>query len=325
MIGHAPGLSTNFETLLYGFHVPLFFFISGVLLSDQKLGLPVYQFFVKQVKEILIPYAAFFIIAYIYWLLTRHHGNSAARFAHTGWAEPIAGLFIGTGSSLVVNLVLWFFPALFCSRLLYYFSRKFFNERTTIVLLLTLAFCHYMLLKIWLFRMWFGLDCALYGVVFLAVGKHFSANLTHANEAKSRLHLVIITMLLLSVYVVASLANGKVDLNNVHLGNFILYFLTAFIGCGIVFGFSCLLPPNSVSQWLSSNTLYIFPLHSLFFKVATGVLQVVFGVSSPYLNGGEIWILVYIVFALVLVVPAIYTLNYLPFYPFAKVRSKIAS
>ncbi|MFA6041547.1 MAG: acyltransferase family protein, partial [Methylophilus sp.] len=47
MIGHALGLSTNFETLLYGFHVPLFFFISGVLLSDQKLGLPVYQFFVK--------------------------------------------------------------------------------------------------------------------------------------------------------------------------------------------------------------------------------------------------------------------------------------
>lgn len=322
VIGHAPGITINFEAILYGFHVPLFFFVSGVLLSDHKLALTPATFIFRQAREILIPYAVFFFIAYAYWLLTRHYGNSAERFANTGWAEPIQGLFIGTGSSLFVNLVLWFFPALFSARLLYYFGRRILGEVPAIVAMFLLAFGHYLLFEKFHVRLWFGIDCALYGVIFLSAGRLCRSDLSLIHNDGKRVPLVIASLVVLVIYVVTVMTNGKADLNNVHVGNFFLYFIASFMGCGVVFGLSCLIRPNAVSQWLSSHTLYIFPLHGLFFKVTTGVLQVFFGISSPYVNGGAAWTLLYTVVGIVLVVPATWVMNRLPFYPFENGRRR---
>ena len=323
VIGHAPGISVDFETILYGFHVPLFFFITGMLLSDRKLGLKATPFIFGQAREILIPYVVFFLIAYAYWLATRNIGNSAERFASMAWTEPIRGLFIGTGSSLFVNVVLWFFPALFSAKLLYYFVRKILGKVLALVALTLLAFGHYWLTQDAPFRLWFGVDCAIYGVVFIAVGRLCRSGLSRIHDTGRKTPLALAALAISTLYLVIALSNGKADLNNAYVGNFMLYFTAAFMGCAAVFGFSCLIRPNACSQWLSVHTLYIFPLHGLFFRITTGVLQVFFGIPSPYDNGGVMWTVIYTIIGIGLVVPAAWVLNKLPFYPYAKTRQEV--
>lgn len=320
VIGHAPGISVDFETMLYGFHVPLFFFVTGILLSDRKLDLTAAAYIVRQAREVLVPFLIFFLIAYAYWLLTRHYGNSAERFATMSWTEPIKGLFIGTGSSLFVNVVLWYFPALFSAKLLYYFARRFLGDVSALIVLTMLAFAHYHVMANFPFRLWFGVDCALYGVVFLAAGRQCRSVLSRIHDGGKKTLVAIAALVVAILYVVVALSNGKADLNNAFVGNFMLYFAAAFMGCGVVFCLSCLIPANACSQWLSTRTLYIFPLHGLFFKVTTGVLQVFLGISSPYLDGGVVWAVIYTIAGVALVVPAAWVLNRLPFYPFAVTR-----
>lgn len=323
VIGHAPGISVDFEIILYGFHVPLFFFITGMLLSDRKLDQKATSFIFGQAREILIPYVVFFLIAYAYWLATRHIGNSAERFASMAWTEPIRGLFIGTGSSLFVNVVLWFFPALFSARLLYYVVRNILGNVLALVALTLLAFGHYSLMENAPYRLWFGVDCAIYGVVFLAAGRLCRSGLSRIHDTDGKMLLAFVALVISILYLVIALSNGKADLNNVYVGNFFLYFTAAFLGCAVVFSLSCLIPSNACSRWLSVHTLYIFPLHGLFFRVTTGVLQVFFGIPSPYDTGGMMWAVIYSIIGIGLVVPAAWVLNKLPFYPYAIARQGV--
>ena len=319
-LGHAPGITPDLVTILYGFHVPLFFFVSGILLAEQKLNVSPTAYLARQAREILIPYAVFFLISYLYWLATRHYGNSAERFAETGWAEPFAGLLVGTGASLYVNNVLWFFPALFCARLLYYAVRRISGDRLALAVFFLLAVAHTLWFGKSSLRLWFGVDCALYGVVFLATGRLCRSVLSHIHDTGDRMSLAAASVLFSVIFLVAAMANGKSDLNNVITGHLFLYFLAAVTGCMAAFCLSCLIPANACSRWLSSHTLYIFPLHALFFKATTGVLQVFFAIPSPYATGSAAWAVLYMSVGIALVAPAAWVLNRLPFPPFTPLR-----
>jgi acyltransferase len=170
VVGHAPGLSKYFEAILYGFHVPLFFFVTGALLSNAKLSSSPKIFILRQARELLIPYLGFFLLSYGYWLLTRHHGNSSERFANTSWVDPLIGFASGKGSSILVNVVLWFFPALFSAKLIYFFVLKFLSKNAALFLLAIFAILYFFIQQFYNFRLWFGIDCAIYGVIFIAAG-----------------------------------------------------------------------------------------------------------------------------------------------------------
>ncbi len=98
---------------LYGFHMPLFFFLSGLTF---KLGEDKRRFFGKKAKGILIPYGIYGIIRFVWLLLYNHFKhNTAAPSA----ASLAVGIFINIRNS-DYSIGLWFLPLLFLAESVVY-------------------------------------------------------------------------------------------------------------------------------------------------------------------------------------------------------------
>ena len=64
VLGHT---SAQLRNLIYGFHMPLFFFLSGVVFNKEKYSI---KGFVKsRFNSLILPYIFFYVLTYVYWLL----------------------------------------------------------------------------------------------------------------------------------------------------------------------------------------------------------------------------------------------------------------
>lgn len=100
---------------IYSFHMPLFFFISGMsflLLAKMYIW--------KQVKHLLIPYLFFSILSFVYW---RWFELPFREDTDVNAMEQFLNIFIAKsgGNSFLYNVVLWFLPCLFVSNILFMF------------------------------------------------------------------------------------------------------------------------------------------------------------------------------------------------------------
>jgi acyltransferase len=120
VLGHTLGISLEVELYIYSFHMPLFFFISGLVLTPTRLSQSWASAARHYGRRLLVPYFLFSIITYIPWVLvTRHYGADAA-LGIEAWQPLIGTLYgIGVGGWLQHNAMLWFFPCLFVLHFVY--------------------------------------------------------------------------------------------------------------------------------------------------------------------------------------------------------------
>lgn len=106
---------------VWPFHMPLFF-ISGLLFSQQY---DFKTFFKKRVHSLLVPYAVFFSITFLYWVFIERY----YRGGQYSIGYELVGLVYGTyeGGHLFFNGVLWFLPCLFATGMLFYPISKLVN------------------------------------------------------------------------------------------------------------------------------------------------------------------------------------------------------
>ena len=76
ILGHSY-ICTPINEIIYTFHMPLFFFLSGYLFSFERY--PSFKKFAwKRFKSLLVPYLWINLITYLFWLLIgRNYGHDA--------------------------------------------------------------------------------------------------------------------------------------------------------------------------------------------------------------------------------------------------------
>lgn len=108
------GWSNN---LVYSFHIPLFFFLSGLVYNNAKYTSFV-TFVKNRAKRLLLPYFIYSVVTWAIWAAFTYvtHRPCDDFFA------PLLQTFIaqGSGGFLVHNVALWFIPCLFFVELIYY-------------------------------------------------------------------------------------------------------------------------------------------------------------------------------------------------------------
>ena len=305
VVGHSPGLNPFTKNVIYSFHMPLFFFISGLLLSENKLSMPYKAYFSSLWKGLGIPYLFFFLVSYLYWLPTHEMAASAAKYGEASWWEPLLGVLIGNGDALFVNVVLWFFTCLFTTSLIFFWARKYFSATFLMVafnftgLVFTLIYD-----PAWPRLPW-GLDNAVVALSFYATGHFFRRYQDAILQRTSKTSARMLALLMLAGVVYLASINGEVDLNTLYFGSQRpLFFISAYMGILALFYFSVSLPTTAVFQWLSKNTIIIFPIHLLMFSVFTGVAVVVFGLPRSFKESSFIWATLFPVLALLASYPA---------------------
>lgn len=252
VLGHVNSSNEQVKSIIYSFHMPLFFFISGLFLYKVKIKsvLEYMQFIRKKLNVLLIPY--------IIWGLL-YSGLSIRNVLLISYGSYHS---IGVSNSLSS---LWFLITLFICWVFWAGIELLTQRRNLANYMWILIF---MLMDIALPHMNKGyplcMDIAISGLIFMLLGDICNRYLSDYIKARKVMDRVIIILLL---YMVLNLLNGMnnveyVLMANRRYGQYSLFLLTAFVGCMICI---CMwMPVNKYTNILGligRNSMPIFLIH----------------------------------------------------------------
>lgn len=320
VVGHVVVFPRWLLEPIFLFHMPLFFFVSGALHGESRLGMKTATYARDLTHRLLVPYGFFFGIAYVFWLATRDLGSRSAKFREVGWHEPLLAFISGGAMDLVVNPVLWFLPCLALTAATFQFLRRRFPAWLVVALsgltlLLVVPWIAAMPGPQWPFgdpsavdrshRLPWGGDLLPASLFFYAVGHACRDGLQRDPARLSAVWRLAIGVSLASLLVAGRPLFGAVDMNQLFFGRSVVMFvLAAAIGIFATLTLASLLPHRSrVVQWLAGNTLVIFALHSLMFIGISGIGKLVLRLS-PETLASPVWGLLQSGLTAALLIPA---------------------
>lgn len=310
VIGHSKGLPDNIVRLIFSFHVPLFFFISGFLLKPDKLADSVPVSAKKILRTLAWPYFLFFCFAYLYWFATRNVGVKAALSAGRPWYDPVAGLLTGLEPDLYINPPLWFFPCLVATVIVYQAARKLLNLTAATCCFAIFGFAVTLAVSRPPYRLLLGLDAMWVALSFYAIGQYVRERAWF--DAMRTGPLFLLGLVSAAVLVGAGQWNDRVDLATMYFGaQPLLYLPVSMFGIVAVLCISKFLPASGIAGWLSENTLVIFPVHFVFLGLVRGAALSLHVIDDNYRYGIG-WSVASSVLAILLCIPVIHVWRRLP-------------
>lgn len=252
VLGHVSTTTAVTQTL-FAFHMPLFFFISGLLFHHHSLQTTL----IRKTRRLLIPYLFFALITWGYWVVIERH----IRHQSNPIMHALGNIIIARGGTdnYPYNAPLWFLPCLFITELLFALGYASLFEKigehskkprisATIIAILALAglllgyACSRSLLPT---RLPLTLDIVPVGFTFYALGflckpmllqniqslpQTVSRHQTDSDNRCSRcnshryiprktLDAIISVILFTTVWLIAQATKLTVDLNNMTISN----------------------------------------------------------------------------------------------------------
>lgn len=224
--GHGGLAIQPIRDIIYVFHMPLFFFLSGVLYRPMS---PI-QTLKKDWRGLLIPYLLLNLICLIPFLLSPLKGT----FSLERLFQRIGAIFMGLGYSheywVPVSTPCWFLIALFLCRMLLSLGHRNFNNvflLSTVAVSVTIIYLLRVIGVDWLVP----LDSALLSIPFLCLGYKLKPYLLKEDQTtRPRIFFLLAVIGLILTYIVYCF-NGAVDTNKCQVGNFLLlYYVGGILG-----------------------------------------------------------------------------------------------
>lgn len=245
--------------LIYSFHMPFFFLVSGMLFNRDKF--PSFgSFLKKRAKRLLLPYLIYSVVTWAIWAVFRVVRGDEVQSL---WM-PLAQTFIaqGSGAYMVHNSALWFIPCLFAVELMYFAVSKF---RTFTRLLLSFSAAALGILMAhcfgdsYLFCLPWNLDAAFLALPFYCVGnlltERFSLQGIYDMMTRKVWASVTVLIALTAVLWVLSRCFGECSMgSSSYQCNEWLFIGRAFVGCTTLLLFSALLA--SFTEKVSDPLVY---------------------------------------------------------------------
>ena len=268
------GWSHNF---VYGFHIFIFFFLSGMMFRKEKYD-SVMSLVKKRFRTLLVPY---FFLSVISWCIWAGYNYLLHNTVESYWM-PLIETFIaqGSGGYLVHNVPLWFIPCLLFVEVVYYLICKHTNTYANILICFLCAIVGYwMVLPNDFFdftKLPWNIEAGLSALVFYCVGNLLISHIGHekimnwvnANKFFSVTIVLVFTILLYF----GTLYNGHVTLGtNVFGKNPFAFYITGICGTISTIVFSLLMTFSNRQlvekkmvtfvRWVGRNSLYFLAVH----------------------------------------------------------------
>ena len=252
--GHMGYTPTKVKLLLYIFHIPLFFFLSGMTLNVDK-NASFYEFFTSKFKTIIIPcflmnISIFFIKSFI----LQPQLILKIDIIHFIKAVIVA-------DRMHIYYQLWFLNVLFLAELVCYFAIKYSDKLYKYIIVFTaLLLCGSLGKKLYELEFWllWSFDLVPYASIFILSGYVLKKNIANVQNYFKKLYFIPA----LAVSLVCGVYNTRVELYYQQINSTFLYFVAAFFGIWASFILFKNIPNIPILEKIGGNTLIYYAYHS---------------------------------------------------------------
>ncbi len=262
ILGHFPFNESNvfFEKLIYAFHMPLFFFISGYLHKDTMFSLPILK---KILYSLIVPYIIYNVVFIVPHFI---------RYDFSIIVEDLKNICL---VRFPANIPTWFFVSLFWVKVFSMFCK---SKQMYIIISLLCVVALY-INNFFPYPETFGIKAAFAAFPFFVIGFLLKDKPFKLIKPKYSTFIFIIVLFLLIVFV------NKYGYVNMYLGIFksiVFYFaIGAIVSIAIVYLSNFLPLKNNIIKTVSRGTMLIVGTHWIiivFFTHFTPNLNFVFSV-----------------------------------------------
>ena len=234
LLGHN---NPPFVRAIYGFHMPIFFILSGYVYKDRNTDRTLTDEIIGLLKGYIIPYLIFGTLNLLLHLLHLRISAPDTPITSAMVTNYILGILTVNTDKMPCCYPMWFLPSFAIAMFIFYLMRrfKFLWDRTIVFVLLTVV-----MFIIGQHTLPVNLQTIIPGILFAEFGyltRHVDAIENHilqkpANQAKTPyiLRLLAITAVFLILAVLCIHYNPvrpRVDISYGKFGNFFLFFLGA--------------------------------------------------------------------------------------------------
>lgn len=238
---------------LYAFHIPLFFFLSGVVFSTKA---DFASFFKSKIRRIIVPYFCLSLPV----IFTNLFFSMRLRFGISDIVKEFV-LFVIQER----HTTFWFIACLFVLNVLMYPLAKYVrSHRLSDIIILFLCLCGILLWRSDVLALPWNIDAALVVLPFFYIGYRLKGFLLHLSNSNLRIGIVAIPVLGFLVWLLNSWNMGitgkRVDIFYSNLNVELLAYLAAAIGIlmTVLFSMSHI---NKIIRYIGENSLLYFAWH----------------------------------------------------------------
>lgn len=273
LLGHTPGISKLVDAYIFSFHMPLFFFLAGLVLTEFRLKQSWKETLTHYTRRLLLPYFLFSMLAYVPWVFVTRHYGAEAPLNTPAW-KPLVGTLYGVGVEgwLQHNPMLWFFPCLFVVHMGFRLLWLRHSATWLIMGVLGGSLLGLILASVISWRLPWGIQIALIALPFYACGYALSAmSIAPQYLPRRNIKTALISLGLLVVQCVCIAINGRVDMNFLSLGHPFLFYLGAIAGIGALAALVTFLPAWRLWTNVAEASILAFPLHRVIYSGFTAI------------------------------------------------------
>lgn len=325
IIGHSQLVNEPWLIFIYGFHMPLFFLISGYF-GRVKEGETFGVFVNKNAWQLLVPYVGFYLLTMPFSLprlwryccfWSYHHPHDMESWK---WfiIRPILGFFSLkiNDISFCTNTPLWFLIALFLIRLLFFGTTRVSHSGRWLALTAVASAGIFLLLEaIGATYLWCKFD-----VVFLAYPFYVMGHLLGRSKLIPRLSalrswqslfLAIVLFIIYNIVAQAVGADaGRVDINKgIYGNNLVLFYLIALLGTWAMIQLCIALPDYRIIKLLGGGTIVILACQGPLLQLTEGSVRQISGLFPPGFVTSQLLALALSIFIWMLCLPLIRFFN----------------
>lgn len=322
IIGHSQFVNEPLLRFIYGFHMPLFFLISGYF-GRVKEGETFGAFVNKNAWQLLVPYMGFYLLTMPFgmfplWSHPDYHPHDMESWK---WfiIRPMLGFFSVKTSdiSFCTNAPLWFLIALFLIRLLFFGATEVSHSGRWLTLTAAASAGIFLLLEaIGATYLWCKFD-----VVFLAYPLYVMGHLLgrsktlipHLSALRpwQSLLLAIVLFIIYNIVVQAVGTDaGSVDVNKgIYGNNLVLFYLIALLGTWAMVQLCITLPNSGIINLLGGGSIAILAWQGPLLQLSEGLVKHIPGLFPLSFVTSQILALALSIFIWILCLPLIRLFN----------------
>lgn len=291
--GHIAKSEDYSNLLIYSFHMPLFFLLSGVFHKQQ---ISFFQLIKSKSRSLLLPYVFFSLFAYFFYLVWVLIFGDIKSFDFESICRIIP-------YNATISVTLWFFISLFEVTIIYYLlKRSIKNSKVLLLVTLVISIFSYCISQLYLsyFYNYFYIFSSFSALFFYALGSEVFKNFRARMIPNHIIFKVIFLLVIVNFFVYVNTFSKGIDfLSNTFYSSFVVYIVAALTGIYALWLFAKIAcKVNFISDlwvFVGKNSMGVFAIHMGFLSEISRPLAKIIITPTSIMSGFVITVLTLII------------------------------